>query len=163
MSTLSHRKATANLTLVRADGTPLANSSVTVKQASHQFLFGCGAFDSVALMHAQKKGDEKAIAFLKDLQKLLKKHPDVYSLVTRAREDGKMYFELDVVSDFGDPDDWFSRLHTPLTVEIEPYKCSNIYNHTIDWIVEQMEQGHHYLINPMESERHLDDEDEAIS
>ncbi|MBR6151098.1 MAG: endo-1,4-beta-xylanase [Lachnospiraceae bacterium] len=73
MSALSHRKATANLTLVRADGTPLANSPVTVKQASHQFLFGCGAFDSVALMQAQKKGDEKAIAFLNErMEKWLK-------------------------------------------------------------------------------------------
>jgi len=66
MSTLSHRKATANLHLTKADGTPLANAPVTVKQTSHQFLFGCGAFDSVALMHAQKRDDEKAIAFLGD-------------------------------------------------------------------------------------------------
>ncbi|MBO5986212.1 MAG: endo-1,4-beta-xylanase [Lachnospiraceae bacterium] len=66
MSTLSHRKATANLHLTKADGTSLANASVTVKQTSHQFLFGCGAFDSVALMHAQKRDDEKAIAFLGD-------------------------------------------------------------------------------------------------
>ena len=66
MSTLSHRKATANLHLTKADGTPLANAPVTVKQTSHQFLFGCGAFDSVALMQAQKNGDEKAIAFLSD-------------------------------------------------------------------------------------------------
>ena len=64
MSTLSHRKATANLHLTKADGTPLANAPVTVKQTSHQFLFGCGAFDSVALMQAQKRSDEKAIAFL---------------------------------------------------------------------------------------------------
>ena len=66
MSTLSHRKATANLHLTKADGTPLANASVTVKQTSHRFLFGCGAFDSVALMQAQKREDEKAIAFLGD-------------------------------------------------------------------------------------------------
>ena len=64
MSALSHRKATANLRLVNADGTPLANSAVTVKQTSHQFLFGCGAFDSVALMRAKESGNEQAAAFL---------------------------------------------------------------------------------------------------
>ena len=66
MSALSHRKATANLRLVKADGTPIANSSVTVKQTSHQFLFGCGAFDSVALMQAKKSGNEKDAAFLEE-------------------------------------------------------------------------------------------------
>ena len=64
MSALSHRKATANLRLVNADGTPLANSAVTAKQTSHQFLFGCGAFDSVTLMRAKESGNEQATAFL---------------------------------------------------------------------------------------------------
>ncbi|MBO4514284.1 MAG: endo-1,4-beta-xylanase [Lachnospiraceae bacterium] len=64
MSALSHRKATANLRLVNADGTPLANSAVTAKQISHQFLFGCGAFDSVTLMRAKESGNEQATAFL---------------------------------------------------------------------------------------------------
>lgn len=63
MSALSHRKATANLRLVNADGTPLANSAVTAKQTSHQFLFGCGAFDSVALMRAKESGNEQDAAF----------------------------------------------------------------------------------------------------
>lgn len=66
MSKLSHRKATANLCLVSPDGTLLANRPVTIRQTSHQFLFGCGAFDSVALMQAQKKGDAERIAFLSD-------------------------------------------------------------------------------------------------
>ena len=66
MSSLSHRKATANLTLLRADGTPLANSPVTVKQTSHEFLFGCGAFDSVALMHLRKSENKEKAAFLED-------------------------------------------------------------------------------------------------
>ncbi|MBR4732048.1 MAG: endo-1,4-beta-xylanase [Lachnospiraceae bacterium] len=64
MSALSHRKATANLRLVNADGTPLANSAVTAKQTSHLFLFGCGVFDSVALMRAKESGNEQAAAFL---------------------------------------------------------------------------------------------------
>ncbi len=66
MSALSHRKATANLRLVNADGTPLANSPVTVKQTSHQFLFGCGAFDSVALMRAKESGNEETATFLQN-------------------------------------------------------------------------------------------------
>ncbi|MCR5461399.1 MAG: endo-1,4-beta-xylanase [Acetatifactor sp.] len=66
MSALSHRKATANLRLVNVDGTPLANSPVTVKQTSHQFLFGCGAFDSVALMRAKESGNEETATFLQN-------------------------------------------------------------------------------------------------
>ena len=66
MNDLSHRKATANLRLVCENGTPLANCPVTVKQTSSQFLFGCGVFDSVALMQAQKKGDEKAVKLLSE-------------------------------------------------------------------------------------------------
>lgn len=66
MSALSHRKATANLRLVNVDDTPLANSPVTVKQTSHQFLFGCGAFDSVALMRAKESGNEETATFLQN-------------------------------------------------------------------------------------------------
>ena len=56
MDSLNHRKATARLRLLQADGTPLAGAKVTLDQTSHQFLFGCGAFDAVAMM---KTEDEK--------------------------------------------------------------------------------------------------------
>jgi len=71
MSILSHRKATADIRLVRADGTPLSDTTVTVKQLSHQFLFGCGAFDTLALMMAKKAGHDTA--FLEErMEKWLK-------------------------------------------------------------------------------------------
>lgn len=52
MDTLSHRKATARLRLMNADGTPIANRPVDVQQTSHRFLFGCGVFDAVDMMQA---------------------------------------------------------------------------------------------------------------
>ena len=73
MSELSHRKATATLRIVRPDGKPIANAPVTAGQTSHQFLFGCGAFDSVALMQAKQTGDAKQAAFLEErMEKWLK-------------------------------------------------------------------------------------------
>ena len=52
---LKHRKAEARLHILNPDGTPAANRAVRIDQVSHQFLFGCGAFDAVALMFAQNK------------------------------------------------------------------------------------------------------------
>ncbi len=67
MNTLEHRKATASLQILNPDGTPAAHRQVRVDQTSHQFLFGCGAFDAVALM---KTEDEKRKAFLEERMKL---------------------------------------------------------------------------------------------
>ena len=39
-----HRTAAATLTLTGADGTPLANTPVTVRMTRHKFLFGCNIF-----------------------------------------------------------------------------------------------------------------------
>ena len=64
MQNLSHRRAKAVLHLVRPDGSPLADTPVTADQTSHSFLFGCGAFDTVALMQAKEQGDEEKAAFL---------------------------------------------------------------------------------------------------
>ena len=50
MDQLKHRRADARLQILNPDGTPAANRPVTIDQVSHQFLFGCGAFDAVALM-----------------------------------------------------------------------------------------------------------------
>ena len=70
MDQLKHRKAEAKLRIVNPDGSPAANLPVRVDQVSHQFLFGCGAFDAVELM---KTGDKAPQAFLKErMEKWLK-------------------------------------------------------------------------------------------
>ena len=69
MDPLMHRKANARLQLKKADGMPQAGATVRIDQTAHQFLFGCGAFDTVAMM---KIPDEKHKAFLLDrMQKWL--------------------------------------------------------------------------------------------
>ena len=57
-----HRKATAQVRVLKADGSPAAGQQVQIDQVSHQFLFGCGAFDAVAMIKTQ---DEKRRAFLR--------------------------------------------------------------------------------------------------
>ena len=49
MDQLKHRKAEARLRLLKPDGSPAANLPVEIDQVSHQFLFGCGAFDALPL------------------------------------------------------------------------------------------------------------------
>ncbi len=61
MNQLDHRKAAARLQLLKPDGTPARNCPVRAEQVSHRFLFGCGAFDAVAMMKTQ---DEARRAFL---------------------------------------------------------------------------------------------------
>ena len=63
MDQLNHRKATARLRILNPDGTPAAGRSVRIDQVSHQFLFGCGAFDAVELMRTK---DEQKKAFLQE-------------------------------------------------------------------------------------------------
>ena len=63
MSQFEHRRASARLQLLNPDGTPAARRSVKIDQVSHRFLFGCGAFDAVALMSVP---DERARSFLQD-------------------------------------------------------------------------------------------------
>lgn len=57
MDPLSHRKANARLRILNPDGTPSAGRTVSVRQVSHQFLFGCGAFDTVKLMKTQDEAE----------------------------------------------------------------------------------------------------------
>ena len=52
MNQLAHRRASARLQILRPDGTPAAHCPVRIDQVSHQFLFGCGAFDAVLLNKA---------------------------------------------------------------------------------------------------------------
>ena len=62
MEQLNHRKADARVQILNPDCTPFANRPVQIDQTSHEFLFGCGAFDAVALM---KIPDGQRKAFLR--------------------------------------------------------------------------------------------------
>ena len=62
MDALSHRKATARLRLLNADGTPVANRPLDIQQTSHAFLFGCGAFTAIEMM---KPHSEEQLDFLR--------------------------------------------------------------------------------------------------
>ena len=44
-----HRTSDVTITVLKADGTPLANREVTIEQTRHKFLFGTAAFDLVPL------------------------------------------------------------------------------------------------------------------
>ena len=116
-----------------------------------------------------KTAHQKALAFLKDLQKLLKRHPDVYSLVINlmdreqlGRKNTDLWLELDVYDDttdeWGDPD---KELNTPLHIEIEPGNCLNLYDHSLAYIIKCMEEhqagpygacGSTRIRNPWEAE-----------
>ena len=63
MEQFKYRRASARLRFLNPDGTPAANCAVQADQVSHRFLFGCGAFDTVALM---KTEDEEKKAFLRE-------------------------------------------------------------------------------------------------
>ena len=70
MSQFANKQSTARLRLVKPDGTPAAYQQVKADQISHQFLFGCGAFDTVEMMKTQ---DEKKREFLRErMEKWLK-------------------------------------------------------------------------------------------
>ena len=46
-SLLTHRKATQKISFVDCTGKKISNTDIKVKLTNHQFLFGCGAFDSL--------------------------------------------------------------------------------------------------------------------
>ena len=58
----SHRCAEARLRLRNRSGASLANVPVQVDQVSHQFLFGCGAFDAVEMMKTEDEGRRAFLA-----------------------------------------------------------------------------------------------------
>ncbi len=62
MDHLAHRRATARLRILNPDGTPAANRAVRADQVSHQFLFGCGAFDALGLMNARSEAEKARFA-----------------------------------------------------------------------------------------------------
>ena len=70
MSALTHRQASVRLQILNPDGTPAARTAVKADQVTHQFLFGCGAFDTVEIM---KTRDEQKKQFLQErIEKWLK-------------------------------------------------------------------------------------------
>ena len=60
---LAHRQSETRLRVLNPDGRPAIRQKVDVNQVSHRFLFGCGAFDAVALM---KTDDPAQKAFLQE-------------------------------------------------------------------------------------------------
>ena len=52
----SHRTASVNLTVLRADGDPLVDQELVVEQVRHKFLFGTAAFDLVPLANGEFRG-----------------------------------------------------------------------------------------------------------
>ena len=63
MDKLKHRKSTIRLQIRNSDGTPAANQPVKIDQVSHEFLFGCGAFDALAMINAKEDAEKE---FLKE-------------------------------------------------------------------------------------------------
>lgn len=57
----NHRMATKLIRFVGQDGSPLINKQITISQTNHEFLFGCGAFDSVPLVNDEAVGSEKEL------------------------------------------------------------------------------------------------------
>ena len=53
---ISHRKVKKQIQFKDAQGKPLANTQVHIKQTKHDFLFGCGAFDFIPYV---MNGDEE--------------------------------------------------------------------------------------------------------
>ncbi len=70
MPNVDHRKAQKQIRILNPDGTPAAGRQVAVDQVSHQFLFGCGAFDAVALTKAKDEAERTQLT--QRLEKWLK-------------------------------------------------------------------------------------------
>ena len=58
-SNYAHRKGSKTIQFTGADGKPLANTKVTVRQLKGDVMFGCSGFDSLQVVSGELKGDEK--------------------------------------------------------------------------------------------------------
>ncbi len=58
-SEIKNKMTEATITILKADGMPLANQEVTIEQINHKFLFGTAAFDLVPLANGDYEGEEK--------------------------------------------------------------------------------------------------------
>jgi len=56
---LRHRKGSRKVTFLTKDGTPVKNQTVTVRQVSHGFLFGCTEFSALPYANGKLRGKEK--------------------------------------------------------------------------------------------------------
>ena len=52
---LTHRKVKKALKIVDSAGNPLSGQRVKLIQTKHEFLFGCGAFDSIPYVLAKNE------------------------------------------------------------------------------------------------------------
>lgn len=57
MDKLSHRKASRMLRIVDECGKPAANQTVRLQLKNHEFLFGCGAFESLPYANAPRRDE----------------------------------------------------------------------------------------------------------
>lgn len=71
------RMGTTKLKLVTADGSPLANKHVMVKQTKQKFLFGCGEFTSIAYANNEFEGEAK-----EKIEERYEKFFDLFNSVT---------------------------------------------------------------------------------
>ena len=55
-----HRSAAIELTVIDADGTPLADADVTVAQVAHAFRFGCTGFQAIELAAGELDTERRA-------------------------------------------------------------------------------------------------------
>lgn len=72
-----HRMGEKTVTLLKADGNPLENSEVSIKQTKHQFLFGSAAFESIPLANDELDGAERELA-----EKVFSKFFNIFNYVT---------------------------------------------------------------------------------
>ncbi len=57
---IAHRKASCKVHIIDKTGASIANQVIKVNQTNHEFLFGCGAFDSMAYIN-YAQGDQKQV------------------------------------------------------------------------------------------------------
>lgn len=76
--TLKHRKASSTLRVVDKAGNPVAGKKLTLRQTRHEFLFGCGAFDFLALTNPHKNTTVDLLKPLSDDEDFLKKRTDLW-------------------------------------------------------------------------------------
>jgi len=55
----NHRLGNASPRITGGDGTPLANTEVSIRQIRHKVLFGCAGFESVQLVNGELEGAAK--------------------------------------------------------------------------------------------------------
>lgn len=76
MSKYMHRKSNCIVHITNQEGLPIGNARVQVKQLNHEFLFGCGAFDTIPVTN-----DKKDDPFLQDR---VKKWLELYNYGTMS-------------------------------------------------------------------------------